>query len=245
MKPVIETAMSRLPTTLRHKIHERRHGKILRHYARLCVADADAFYSFRPLLQSNSLFFHLPKCAGISLAKAVYGNNAAGHIFVRDALMFFGANRFDAFFKFTVVRDPWDQCCSAFTFLSTGGLNAQDQQWADAHLADCHDINDFIERKLHLPAIRRWWHFRPQMDFLRDPRTGAPGVDFVGRFEQLDETVAVLQDRLGRAVQLPWENKTETRQSAEGMLTAASAQKIARLYKSDIETFGYSMPSIV
>ena len=36
-------------------------------------------YSYKPFVDSKSLFVHIPKCAGVSISKGLYGNLAGGH----------------------------------------------------------------------------------------------------------------------------------------------------------------------
>lgn len=59
------------------------------------------------------LFIHIPKNAGTSITKSLEMENQ-GHV----AALHYKRNLedFDEFFKFTVIRNPWDRVVSCYEF---------------------------------------------------------------------------------------------------------------------------------
>lgn len=197
------------------------------------LAEADAL---------NTIFVHIPKTGGISVAEGLFGNHAAAHASVYSYLALYGAAEFDRMFKFAFVRNPWGRLISAYHFLKAGGLTETDRAFAEAHLAEYEDINDFVARGFDAPAIQTWVHFQPQTNFLRDPRTGRIGVDYLGRFESIAEDYARVTERLGVTRPLPHKNKGTSKPKAGPGLTPASVKRIGEFYHQDVVALDYAPP---
>ena len=67
--------------------------------------------------EKKCIFFHIPKTAGISLVKALFGDLDWGHRDVNYYINVFDKKRFNDYFKFTFVRNPYDRLFSAYSFL--------------------------------------------------------------------------------------------------------------------------------
>ncbi|HTL74630.1 MAG TPA: sulfotransferase family 2 domain-containing protein, partial [bacterium] len=77
--------------------------------------------------QHRCIFVHVPKCAGISLVKSLFGDFDCGHTNLRRYQIMFAPAEFNGYFKFTIVRNPFDRVVSAFLFLKKGGVNEKDR----------------------------------------------------------------------------------------------------------------------
>jgi hypothetical protein len=189
--------------------------------------------------QHRCIFIHSPKTAGSSVARALFGVDSR-HVPCTD---YRAANpeKFARFFKFAFVRNPWDRLVSTYAFLRDGGMNEMDRQWAREHLAPYADFDDFVRRGLALEAVRSWVHFRPQTDFICDA-DGKILMDFVGRYERLDEDFAVVAKTLHRNVALPVTNVSR-RSGYVDYYTAETRDLVGRLYGSDVAAFDYGFGS--
>ncbi|MDH5979711.1 sulfotransferase family protein, partial [Vibrio splendidus] len=69
---------------------------------------------------TNVLFVHIPKAAGISITKSLYGQEI-GH---KRSVDFMRAdeNWFNNANKFSIVRNPYTRLISAYNFLKDGGI---------------------------------------------------------------------------------------------------------------------------
>ena len=120
----------------------------------------NAFY------KSKTIFIHIPKTAGVSLAKAIYGDvSFEGHrsfYFNSIALNI----RNEEYFSFTIVRNPFDRLYSAYNFLKKGGMNHHDSLAFKTHLLKFNNFEDFVLNGLDNKLIFKITHLIPQHKYL-------------------------------------------------------------------------------
>jgi hypothetical protein len=202
------------------------------------------------------IFVHIPKTGGTSIERTL---DMFGDWRIEDAERMFGliaspvlrsqgvtANHlqhlaatelrdllgsdFDAYFKFSFVRNPWDR------FVSSFGKK-------DPNLVQCAaslgiqlagvDFKDYVR----LTRGLRHPHLQPQCEFLFD-RNGKSLVDFIGRFETLVEDYGAVARRLGLQLVLPHHNASE-HSPYRSYYDDADRDEIASRYARDIQVFGY------
>lgn len=207
----LETPFANLPAALRRRLARRR-DPWFRH-AVIHDTASGGRYELASAQALNCIFVHVPKTAGLSVSEALFDSHGGGHVPLRYYLWLYGPARFDAMFKFTFLRDPVARAQSAYQFLKAGGLSDTDAQWAQTHAHPFGSFDDFVLGALPRPEVRNALHFRPQVSFLIDPRTGAPGMDFIGRVETIEADFAHVSDQLGTKAPLPHTNSSGTRQS--------------------------------
>lgn len=158
-------------------------------------------------------------------------------------------------FKFSVVRNPYDRVVSVYVDKCL--QNPVDRiNRGETKLQTCQQIilkalkkpqrldqfasvtfEDFISV---LPEILfKDWHFIPQSPFLVNEK-GEIVADKVARFENFDEEVKEILTKLGFEVsQVPHKNKTIRRHYKE-YYNDTTRSVVARLYKDDIVNFNYA-----
>lgn len=87
----------------------------------LRTIDTNDGYSLKPFDLYRCIFVHIPKAAGISMSRALFGNFAGNHKSVETYQRIFSKKEFNSYFKFTFVRNPWDRLFSAYIYLKRGG----------------------------------------------------------------------------------------------------------------------------
>jgi hypothetical protein len=98
-----------------------------------------------PFDAHQCIFVHIPKCAGISVVRSLFGNFDCGHTSLSRYQIMFGPEDFNRYFKFTFVRNPFDRLVSAYLFMKKGGLNRKDKRWSDKHFARYDDFGSFVK----------------------------------------------------------------------------------------------------
>ena len=219
--------------SIRYQVSHLRHGKELR-----LNQEKQKDYSLSGFREHKCIFIHIPKTAGISVNKALFGSQGGGHkdvVFYKRA---FGPLTYRNYFTFTFVRNPYSRLLSAYTFLKRGGFGEKDRRWADQHLLEINCFEQFVFEWLNKETMYSYIHFIPQVNFVCDINL-TPDVDFIGRFESLEADFQIVADRLGLQVSLPMLNKT-SKKSWKECYTLASKEKVSKLYRDDFKTFGYS-----
>jgi len=202
--------------------------------------DGDEEYCLSPFDELNCIFIHIPKAAGISICRALFGNLGGGHTTISKYELIYPKADFDQRFKFTVVRNPWDRVVSAFYFLKEGGFGDENPQWLKQHIHRYKDFESFVVNELASEAVQEKLHFKPQVLFLQNDH-GAIPVDFIGKFENLSDDLAVISKRLGIESNLEHNNKTQGRKQASyrDNYNEQTKEIVRELYQGDIKAFGY------
>jgi len=186
------------------------------------------------------IFVHIPKTAGLSVCSGLLNINAVGHMPLGYYYRVLGDEKFNQYYKFTFVRNPWDRVFSAYNYLRKGGISKDDLKWKPV-FDQFNDFNDFVERWLDEENMFLILHFMPQIYFLKSA-SGLIAFDFIGRFETLEEDYEKLRLRFN-GDPLKKVNITQKTQTYQDAYNQASIDKVAKLYQKDIEILGYDFES--
>ncbi|KEA65212.1 alpha-2,3-sialyltransferase [Marinobacterium lacunae] len=184
----------------------------------------------------HCIFVHVPKTAGLSVCKGLFDLPAVGHMSLAYYQNVLGPEKFNAYYKFAFVRNPWDRLYSAYHYLRNGGVGKDDRVWTEA-LQRFADFNDFVNRWVDEDNIGLQLHFMPQSRFLKDAR-GMISLDFIGRFESLEQDYNTILEQVGGAP-MPKINVTRNSGRYIDAYSPRSREIVARVYRRDIELLGY------
>lgn len=202
--------------------------------------------------EHRCIFIHVPKCAGTSIEDAVwpgprdesmlwmglvtplrnrYQTGGLQHLTARLIRDVVGTDTFDDYYRFAVVRNPWDRAISQYVSL---------QRRPD--LREYLGMEPDASFKTYLELIPRQTHVRwePQYRFVDDD-DGTPLVDTLLRFESLQRDIVPVFERLGISQTLP-HNHASQRESPEAYYDDEAREMVANIYERDITRFGYSYP---
>lgn len=233
----VQTLYYRLPQAVRRSVYRVTSPGA---YARLMKERSGADGRFRKYVERRAIFVHIPKCAGTAVARAVFGQDKFAHRSVAEYQVIFSPEEFAAFYKFTVVRNPWDRLVSAWHFLSSGQGTDADRRWSEQHLGRFRDFADFVMNGLGRPALLRRHHLRPQHTYVCLPGSDRMLVDQVCRTEKLQEGVDVVCRALGLPkVEVPRINTSKHKDYREYYDDRTRA-RVGEVYATDVRLFGYS-----
>ena len=195
------------------------------------------------------LFVHVQKTAGTSLADILKPhalNPASGrmnklasdlglvrdwrkfhfrkHANLRKAQSVIPAPVYDGLFKFAFVRNPWERLVSWYQYVQRTPLHE-----------DCRPgetFADFAARFLEKPRRAQWW--------MIEDLNGVMGLDYVGRFENLNDDIAYLCQRIGiKAQTLPHRNKMADK-DYRTFYDDRLALAVKNNWTREIDAFGYT-----
>jgi len=191
----------------------------------------NAFYS------KKIIFVHIPKTAGISVAKAIFGDvSLEGHRSIMFYKNLFNED-FSEYFTFSVVRNPWDRLYSAFKFLAKGGINIHDRNAYEQYLEEYKDFEDFVTNGLNKKMIYEIMHFIPQSEFICS-KDGKIDVNYIARFENLKDDISKLSEKINNPIELDHHNSNK-KVSYKEIYTSDMIKKVEEIYKMDIINFNY------
>lgn len=135
--------------------------------------------------------------------------------------------KYNDYFVFTAVRNPWDRFVSGFAYFP----DFRDKKMIEV-------INMIPELRKNHRNFKKFTHLaRPQTDTLLN-KEGVFVPDFVMRFEFLDEDWSKVCDKLGIEGTLPHINKSKHKHYTE-YYNDKTRKMIGDLFVRDIEYFGY------
>lgn len=172
---VKEKIISALPLraylTLKRWDYRRTHNTDFEHFEQRRTKVSEHEYSYKPFDDTKSIFVHIPKCGGVAINNAIYGRRlGGGHTTLEEYTNIFEPSCLLNYFKFTIVRNPWDRLVSAYFFLKKGGFAEQDRIWFNNELAQFSNFDGFVKGWLNRKNIWKWHHFRPQYHYMLDKR---------------------------------------------------------------------------
>jgi hypothetical protein len=192
------------------------------------------------------IFVHIPKTGGTSIECAF--NTSKRHLRNKHHTLSkyeeLNNPRYDKYFKFTFVRNPWDMTVSMYEYMWH-----KDGRWLEQWRRGHKNLFKLSFREWITHRSFRWPTIRTTDVNAR--RRGRDGdfsswfiskkytIDFVGRFENLQEDFNIVCDKIGIPQQeLPHTNKTKHKHYTE-YYDDETREIVAEKYAKDIEYFGY------
>ena len=186
---------------------------------------------------SKTIFIHIPKTAGMSLAQAIYGDVVGSAHRKVSFFRYILEKELDDYFKFCFVRDPYDRLYSAYKFLEKGGVNQHDKRAFDKFLSRYKNFEDFVINGLSNKVMNEIIHLVPQIDFICDKK-GEILVDYIGKFENLQIEIKTLSEKLNKEIILSHLNLNK-KKSFDKVFTDKMRKRVRKLYAKDFEILGY------
>lgn len=191
--------------------------------------------------QGRYIFVHIPKTGGTSISKLLTSDFQATHShYMLDD--YYAENQRAAadYFKFCVIRNPWDRLVSSYHHLHDlpPWVGASTQRFVRMAGLTYATFDEFINRLASERWLRMWPHFRSQWCYVRHGNCN--GMDHVIRFERFVQDIAQVADRLGITdINVPEENVSKRKRDYHAYYNDDTAAVVGKLYARDISEFGY------
>lgn len=183
------------------------------------------------------IFIHIPKTAGKSIISKLH-NRGATHLCYSDYEEILG-EKLKNYFIFTVIRDPADRFASAFSYLKAGGNQSKEDKAFAKQWIKNKDLNDFIETSFQHDKVKNSFFFRSQASFLKNKNGQIAHIKIL-RLNSLQEDFASISGRLGVSPDLPYLNKSNSKQN---VLSENAKRIIEQTYQEDYQLFHSSSES--
>lgn len=190
------------------------------------------------------LFLHLPKTGGTSINKFLnnkFKNNERdfGHPYLLEYTYDEKTDRYsnlDDYFKFTIVRNPYDRLVSAFFYIKKYSKFPLDISFRKQWELENDTFESFVIEKL--PIILddkdiRPRHFKPQVDF------GTADLDYIGSFTTIQDDMNFICDHIGTKRQdLPHINSS-VHKNYEEYYNKKTLDIVKTLYFNDFNNYDH------
>jgi len=198
------------------------------------------------MIGNNFIFIHIPKTGGTSIERALdsdvklehsdsHSGNFEGNTLIdgkhwrtQDYQTNF-PNLFDSYFKFMFIRNPWDRLASRY-------------EWQKLTMPKSHfnyqkiterTFKEFVQQR-SLAISQKWCY----LDLMEDA-SGNRVIDFVGRFENLQNDFDAVCDTIGVPRQQLLNSNHIQRKHYTEYYDEETREIVAKHHARDIEYFGY------
>lgn len=195
------------------------------------------------------IFVEVPKTASTSI-RSVIGNPSKPHLNIvqirekfissqletlndnmnlskEDALTQ-ALNKFNSYFKFGFVRNPWDRVVSLYN--RKEGMQLSDKMSFEQFVEWIQNSSDTcIHPKEH----------KNQLDWFIDEK-GEVIVDYIGKFEDLENGWQYICQKIKVNEKLPHSNKNPTKKNYKNYYNSRTRKIVEQKFRTDIEYFDYT-----
>jgi len=147
------------------------------------------------------------------------------HISAMDLMSKMGKKRFGSYFKFGIVRNPWDWEVSLYTYM----LKNKN-----------HPLHGMVKGFKNFDEYLEWRYSKPvtyQKDFLFSEKNEQL-VDFIGRFEKLSDDFNKICSHIGISATLPRRNISNIKPYQE-YYNKKTIELVRKKLEPDIRLFKY------
>lgn len=219
--------------------------------------------------RNKLIFIHLPKCAGTSIEMALTGESwhrgesqREQHLTAAETRESYGDDIFASYFKFAIVRNPWDLLIAYYLWGCWGlrghantNLRGRLRRYLGRTRAWGHPFQqeerEFASHPTLMEYLDNSEQFNKELGFsasgtdLSQQRAaisidGKLAVDYVGKFENLDDDFKKICKKAGiKAVQLPHRLKSSRSRHYSQFYSKETREIVQCKYIADIEAFNY------
>ena len=206
-------------------------------------------------IKHKIIFVHIPKCAGQSIESIFLrdlglswkerhplllrprnanekGPERLAHLYAEEYFKFgyIPKEKYDKFFKFSIIRNPVDRILSEINFQKIPKKNPK-------NIYGIESVEEYISKVIKLDKfsdLQR--HISPQVKFLNDSETNKLLVDKVIPFDELNHEVPkILQKKFKVFLEVPKINSGKNKLWVKEELTSGDLSFLYDFYESDFK----------
>lgn len=205
-----------------------------------------------PISESDKLIFiHIPKTGGTSIEHALgmHGDNVdigirpylnqkknqqtlfgkgLQHLTAKAIHRRIGENKFSSYFKFSIVRNPYDRLVSYAAWL---------KEDKDIELSRS-EFNEILDKSMSNLRYRYNFMLKPQYKFVYIKNKLI--TDQLFRFEQFEDGIKLLEKQLKRTIHIDLRMPSKHKNYAY-YFNKKNITLVRSIYKKDFEYFGYDL----
>lgn len=189
------------------------------------------------MIEKKCIFIHIPKVAGTSIRNALGAPERPRDHYEYRLYLHSHSGKFEDYFKFCFVRNPWSRLFSTYNYLSKGGNQNSDLAFINDKNSSLGSFEQFVKQFLTVSSISRNVILRPQSSYIYDDHNNLM-VDFVGKVESIQEDFQFIKEKLELATNLEKLN-TSTSNDYRKFYSSKLVDLVEEAYKEDIENFAY------
>ena len=203
------------------------------------------------------IFIHIPKCAGQSIENIFLkdlglnwqdryplllrpkkakekGPERLAHLYAEEYFKFgfIPKEKYDKFFKFTIIRNPIDRVLSEINYRripKKKSTNSNGFESVEEYISKVSKLNKFSDLQRHIS---------PQVKFLYDSETNELLVDKIISFDELNyEVPKILKKKLRVFLEVPKINASKSKLWLKEELTSEDFSFLHDFYASDFKFF--------
>jgi hypothetical protein len=191
------------------------------------------------------IYIHIPKCAGTSVEQFLreHGKNGLQYHGVREGRSMHHFTAFDLkrenphifniYYKFSIVRNPYDRLLSEYYWTPIRGVGYKSGQTKADFITY---VSKVVNQRLFYDNIFND-HFIPQYLFIYNNKNLM--IDQLFKYEDLNWTVEYLKKKLEINIDFPYLNKSKN-SFIKSEWTDRQKERIYKIYQNDFILFNYS-----
>lgn len=183
--------------------------------------------------QHKAIIIHIPKTGGTSIEKALNMKIIKGrHLTVGNSKKVYGDGKYDKYFTFSFVRNPWDRMASIYSYYKFGAESQNNKIKSSLRDVDFEEFVMNFEKYYWTNELRI-----SQKEWLTDAN-GNLDVDFIGRYENYLGDVQKILAELNVKTSIGHARKSK-RSDYRDYYNENTMNIVANLWADDIEYFKY------
>ena len=208
-------------------------------------------------IEHKIIFIHIPKCAGQSIENLFLrdlglnwqeryplllrpkkanekGPERLAHLYAEEYFKFgfIRKEKYDKFFKFSIIRNPIDRILSEINYRRIPKKNSKNSigiESVEEYISKVIKLNKFSDLQRHIS---------PQVKFLHDSETNKLLVDKIILFDEINHEVPKILKKLKVFLEVPKINSSKSKLWVKEELTSRDLHFLYDFYASDFKFLG-------